>query len=162
MDRSKMAIWNALVSAVICMVLSGPVFGQENPGELTGKVGNYSAYFLDKERVRHHRYELYLNQKTNYSFRFTSMIEARFRFDAAMLDDENATEQNIAKDVREDELSEGEVRQAYFDYLGDLFRATIGIQKIDWVESLSAASNDIMTPLDYRHGGFGDSSSTYR
>jgi hypothetical protein len=138
------------------MITSGVSYSQENPGNLTGKVGNYSVFFLEKERVRHHRYELWLNQKTSYSFRFTSTIEARFRFDAAMLDDENATEQNIVDEVRDDELIEGDVRQAYFDYLGDFFRATAGIQKIDWVDSLSAATNDVLTPMDLRHGGFGD------
>jgi hypothetical protein len=123
---------------------------------LTGKAGNYTAYFLENERIRHNRYELWLTQKAKYSFRFSSVIETRFRFDAALMDHDGAPLQKISKGVRDDEMTEGEVRQAYFDYLGDSFRMTFGIQKIDWVESLSPLANDILTPLDLRHGGFGD------
>lgn len=121
--------------------------------EFKGKVGQYSAYFTDSERFRHNRLELHLLQNTSFGYRFSTVIEGRFRYDLALTQDDY---KNLDRSVWDDELSESEIRQAYFGYLGDSFKLTAGLQIIDWMDALSNNSTDILTPLDLRHGSFGD------
>jgi hypothetical protein len=130
---------------------------EASSSEIRGKLGNYSAYFLDEHKLRHQRLELSVTQKAKIGYRITTVFEGRGRMDFAIFDDKFAPYSDIDPRVRADEMSEFESRQLYFGYIGDSFTLSVGQQRIDWVESLSTNSNEMMTPLDLRHGGFGNS-----
>lgn len=127
-------------------------------GKLQVEAGVESIYFTDEyiQRIRHNRYSLNLKQNVAYSFRLKSVVEGRFRFDAAVYDDEKATWRHLPESIRNDEMIDAEAREINLDYLGDSFRLTAGLQLIQWVESLSPYNNDMMNPIDLRHGAFGD------
>jgi hypothetical protein len=114
---------------------------------ITGRFGNYSAAFLEDKRIRHHRYELYLRQDAKVSSSLTTVIAGRMRFDAALYPN-SAAPRNYGREVRHDEMDEAEARLAYFDYLGDAITLKLGLQQIDWIESLSPRTSDVITALD--------------
>ncbi len=120
-----------------------------------GRVGNWSAGFIESERVRHNRWELQLLQNSAIAPRLKTTMEARFRFDAALYPDPRAAMHDLPRPVRDDEMSEIEARQIYFDWFHEALSLRGGLLQIDWIESLSTKSSDVMTPVDLRHGGFG-------
>ncbi len=126
---------------------------------LETKATQFSSYFLEDKKIRHHRYELFLAQKTEIiPYRFSSIIEGRGRVDFALFNDSNAPRRNeYDARVVSDEKQEGEFRQFYFDYLGDTLQIKSGIRQIDWMETLITNAQVTTTPLDLRHGGMGDS-----
>ena len=129
-----------------------------NSASLSGYLANYSAYFLERERLRHHRYELGLKQKAKINFQLSTYIEGRARFDAALMPESYAPGQGMASEVRADEMAEADLRQAYLSYIGEYVSWTAGTQLIDWVESLSSLIASDLTPYDIRHARFGDGS----
>ncbi len=140
------------------LVTIAPAYGEKtSSASLSGRVGVYNVYFLDHDRLRHQRYELNLKQTAAYDSGLTTIIEGRFRADAALAPNMGAYEY-LAKPVRDDEFTEADIRQAYVDWLVGELRFKVGVQQIDWVESLSLKTSDVITPLDLRHGGFGAAS----
>ncbi len=124
---------------------------------VTGRFGNYSAAFLEDKKVRHHRYELYLRQDAKVSSSLTTVMAGRLRFDTALYPD-SAAPRDYGRQVRRDEMNEAEARLAYLDYLGDSITLKLGFQQIDWIESLSPRTSDVITALDLRHAGYGNAS----
>ena len=120
-----------------------------------GRVGNWTAGFLETERIRHNRWDVQLLQKSEIAPRFKTTMEGRFRFDAALYPDSRAPMHELSRAVRDDEMNEFEARQVYFDWMQDWVSVRGGLLQIDWIESLSTKSSDVMTPVDLRHGGFG-------
>lgn len=127
----------------------------ESNAKLGGRLSHLSSFFVDQENLRHHRYELSLTQKANLSDRLLTQIEVRARADLALSDLSFAPQRGLASSVKNNELLEGEFREIYLDYLGDAFRAKVGLQFFDWIEFLSAYSSGLLTPLDLRFGAFG-------
>lgn len=117
---------------------------------LTASIGNRSAYFLDARYLRHHRYELDVEQLTTLSDRWHSRFEARVRADLGMTGE--LSPQKYSSTVRNDEAVEAEPRVAMLDYLGDNVRARMGLMSFDWTESLFPFTNNLLAPLDLRHG----------
>jgi len=148
---------SAMVMLLFVTMFGGVTRASAADATFTARVGNYTAGFIEPERIRHHRYELQLRQTAELTPRFKTAIEARLRFDAALYPDERAPQRDLSDAVRDDEMSEADIRQAYVDWLGDLASLRIGLQQIDWVESLSTRSSDVLTPVDLRFGGFGGS-----
>lgn len=140
-----------VVFAFLALLASSHAFAEAS---LSGRFGNYTSYFTEAERVRHNRYELHLLQTATITPTLSSTIEGRFRFDGALYPG-IGTYKELSRSVRDDEMAEAAARQIYVDYLSDVFGLKLGLQQIDWVESLSPRTSDIMTPLDLRHGGNG-------
>lgn len=123
---------------------------------LSGRIGNYSAYFFDDQRLRHHRYEFHLKQTATLSPRLLTVVSGRARADLALAPNDWAPRNYFPASVQDDEYLEAEPREVYADYLSDIARVKVGLQQIDWVESLAPFLADLLTPQDLRHGGFGD------
>jgi hypothetical protein len=152
----------AVVTAGICIclawILAPRARADGESAKISGSAGNYSSYFLKTQRLRHHRYELRLKQNAAYTTRFNSVIEGRLRFDPAISKQSTGQYHQFDKAVRDDEMAEAEMRQLYLDYLGDSYRLMVGLQQIDWIDTLSPLINDGMTPMDLRYGGYGSAS----
>jgi len=130
---------------------------QQSATTAKGEISNDTVYFTDEERVRHSQFTLNLNQKaTIIPYRLTTFAEIRARSDAALADDDRAPNWEFSDEVVEDEREDVQVREAYVDYLGDEWKFKIGIQKIDWIDSLSPGAMGVLTALDLRHGAFGE------
>jgi hypothetical protein len=123
---------------------------------LTGEVRNDTVYFLETERIRHHRYGLMLRQTTPLTARLQTVVEGRLRFDAALHPSSEAPQGDLPRPVRDDELDEAEFRDLYADWLGDAARVKVGWQRFDWFDTLTPLNSGLVTPLDLRHGGFGN------
>lgn len=124
---------------------------------LSGRLGLENIYFLETERMRHERLQLNLKQTASFGDALKTTIDGRFRADGALYPSEGSSS-HYPKSVRDDEMSELELRQGFIDWMVGEFRLKVGVQQIDWVESLSPKTSDVITPLDLRHGGFGTSS----
>lgn len=141
-----------ITALVFSLVPLAPIAAQTT---LTGNIKHQSAYFLKSQRLRHHRYQLMLKQNSTVTPTLNSVVEGRFRFDAALYP--GAPQADLPRSVRDDEMLEAEARQVYLDYLSDYFSSKIGIQQIDWVDSLSPRTSDTLTAIDLRYGGNGSS-----
>jgi hypothetical protein len=138
------------------------VTGQAKTG-LQGTIGHQTNFFTEDLRTRHHRYYLDLKQNTDLiPYKLATIIDGRFISDQAVSSHKLAPNWNFSDDVREDEFFESHLRQAYVDYLTNSTQAKIGIQQIDWIESLAQNVSNILTPLDLRFGGFGASNDLIR
>jgi hypothetical protein len=131
---------------------------QQSATTAKGEISNDTVYFTEVERVRHSQFTLSLNQKaTIIPYRLTTFAEIRARSDAALADHERAPNWEFSDEVVKDEREDVQVREAYIDYLGDKWKFKFGIQKIDWIDSISPGAMGVVTALDLRHGAFGNS-----
>ena len=64
---------------------------------------------LEDELLRHHRYELHIKQVAKFGYRLSTVAAGRFRFDTALLPEEQASREFIDRAVREDEMAEAEL-----------------------------------------------------
>lgn len=143
----------------LLLIISALMLGFEayaSSQRLTGKLSNYSAYFLNDEKLRHHRYELSVRQDTDYGPAFKTVIAGRLWWDPVLMDNDFAARRSYPQEVREDELYQGEMREAYVDYLGDWYRFRIGRQIVDWTDTFAPALVNMVTAVDVRHGVSGD------
>jgi hypothetical protein len=137
------------------LLLSPNLHGADQPS-LTGKLSNFTSYFFSDGKLRHERFEALLTQEVPINSRISTTIEGRARVELTEIDVSWAPRHNYNLAVRNDEMLEAEFRQLYVDYLGDSLRVKAGLQLIDWVDSLSPFTNDILTPYDIRFGAMGD------
>ncbi|MCX6126865.1 MAG: hypothetical protein NTV34_19245 [Proteobacteria bacterium] len=117
-----------------------------------------AIYFRSTSRVRHHLVTLGLLQDAEISDNWASTMEGRVVYDAAVSPNKLSPQRDLHQDVRRDERFDAACRQFHLTYSADSFRARIGQQKIDWVDSIFPQSSDFMTPMDLRRGGFGEPS----
>lgn len=129
---------------------------------LSGHVGNSTIFFLNSKRVAHHRYHLDLNQKSKVSEQLATTVAARFYYDAALADHPAAARRDIEPEVRADEISAAELREGSVDLSLPLGKLRIGKQIIDWIDSITPYASDILTPIDFRQGGFGAANQIIR
>ena len=113
-----------------------------------------ARYFLEDERWRHQTSELNLRQVADVREGMTTVVEGRFRYDAAILPPESVRLREYSRPVQDDEGFETEARQVYLDWLTDVAAVKVGIVQFDWMDSLSPRTSDSITALDLRHGGF--------
>ena len=132
-----------------------PLHGADgSSASLDGHISNYNNYFLNNHQIQQNRYELHLKQIAKMGD-LSTVVAGRFRADAALADHKAAVRRDADRDVRRDEGTESELRQAYLDYLLGPMRLKFGRQLVDWVDSLTPYASDVITPMDVRHGGFG-------
>jgi hypothetical protein len=125
---------------------------------LQGTAGHQSIYFSDELKLRHHRYFLDLKQNTELlPYKLSTVLDGRIMTDAAVSTHDFAPKWDFADPVRDDEALDTILRQGYIDYITDSTETKIGIQQIDWVESMAQNVSNILTPIDMRFGGFGAS-----
>ncbi len=154
---------NKFLTRILAITLAMIAVGAEAKTGLQGTIGHQSNFFIEDLRTRHHRYYLDLKQNTDLiPYKLATVIEGRFMSDQAVSDHKLAPNWNFSEEVRHDEFFESYLRQAYVDYLTDSTQTKIGIQQIDWIESLAQNVSNILTPLDLRFGGFGASNELIR
>jgi len=122
---------------------------------LTVDLENFTSYFTTQSILRHNRYEIHVKEIVPLSPSLTTVLDLRGRAEAALSDINTKILPHYSNAVRDDELIEGEIRQLYLDWLGNSVRIKMGLLQIDWIDSLSPLTSDVMTPLDLRFGGFG-------
>ncbi len=122
---------------------------------LSIELDDFTSYFTTQDILRHNRYEIHAKETVPLSRTLSTVMDLRGRVETAESGINASFLPHYSSAVTHNELFEGEIRQLYMDWLGDKVRMKTGIMQIDWIESLSPLTSDIMTPLDLRFGGFG-------
>lgn len=139
--------------------------GGESSASMEGRIGNDTVYFLNPQKVMHHSYHLMVKQKAKINEKISTNLSGRFFFDAALagLDDHPFVyRHDVDERVRIDEKSESSLREASVDFTFPIGHVRIGRQLVDWIDSITPYASDILTPIDFRQGGFGPADQVIR
>ncbi len=139
--------------AAICMVncLSPLAIAKV---DFKSRFSQTARYWLEDNRLRHQTTELSLRQVSDVREGLTTVVDGRFRYEAAILPFRSSRLREYPRPVQDDEGFESEARQVYLDWLTDFAAIKVGLVQFDWMDSLSPRTSDSITALDLRHGGF--------